>query len=143
MYPGMLRQIAVRTEPFAARLHLAVSPRVILQLGSGQELFIAKFHYTGPTGPDQTKSADFVGDPGLRPGSLEKVREGPRGSGRARVVEFTFTAHIANKRLDSNVDLFVIAYRVELEEAIVADRAGAAAISIMAAAMCCQSRIDQ
>jgi len=139
MYPGMLRQIAVRTEPFAARLHLAVSPRVILQL----ELFIAKFHYTGPTGPDQTKSADFVGDPGLRPGSLEKVREGPRGSGRARVVEFTFTAHIANKRLDSNVDLFVIAYRVELEEAIVADRAGAAAISIMAAAMCCQSRIDQ
>ena len=25
----------------------------------------AKFHYTGPTGPDQTKSADFVGDPGL------------------------------------------------------------------------------
>jgi len=21
---------------------------------------IAKFHYTGPTGPDQTKSADFV-----------------------------------------------------------------------------------
>jgi len=30
-------------------------------------LFIAKFHYTGPTGPDrtgpdQTKSADFVGD---------------------------------------------------------------------------------
>ena len=26
-------------------------------------LFIAKFHYTGPTGPDQTKSADFVADP--------------------------------------------------------------------------------
>jgi len=35
---------------------------------------IAKFHYTGPTGPDRTKSADvgdprdptnFVGDPGL------------------------------------------------------------------------------
>ena len=37
---------------------------------------IAKFHYTGPTGPDQTKSADFVGDPGLRPGSREKVRAG-------------------------------------------------------------------
>ena len=46
---------------------------------------IAKFHYTvrytGPTGPDQTKSADFVGDPGLRPGSREKVRVGPCGSG--------------------------------------------------------------
>ena len=26
----------------------------------------AKFDYRGPTGPDQTKSADFVGDPGLR-----------------------------------------------------------------------------
>ena len=38
---------------------------------------IAKFHYTGPTGPDQTKSADFVGDPDLRPGSREKVRAGP------------------------------------------------------------------
>jgi len=41
---------------------------------------IAKFHYTGPTGPDQTKSADFVGDPGLRPGLAKKsarVRSGP------------------------------------------------------------------
>jgi len=48
---------------------------------------ITKFHYTGPTGPDQTKSADFVGDPGLRPGSREKsvrVRAGPCGSGRVR-----------------------------------------------------------
>jgi len=52
-------------------------------------MIIAKFHYTGPTGPDQTKSADFVGDPGLRPGSREKVRAGPVGSGRARVVEFS------------------------------------------------------
>jgi len=43
------------------------------------ETVIAKFHYTGPTGPDQTKSADFVGDPGLRPGSREKVRAGPVG----------------------------------------------------------------
>ena len=49
----------------------------------------AKFHYTGPTGPDQTKSADFFGDPGLRPGSREKVRVGPVGSGLARVVEFS------------------------------------------------------
>ena len=45
---------------------------------------IANFLYTGPTGPDQTKSADFVGDPGLRPGSREKVRAGPCGSGRVR-----------------------------------------------------------
>jgi len=44
---------------------------------------IAKFHYTGPTGPDrtgpdETKSADFVGDPHLV------------GSGRVRVVEFSY-----------------------------------------------------
>ena len=45
---------------------------------------IAKFHYTGPTGPDQTKSADFVGVPGLRPGSREKFRAGPRGYARVR-----------------------------------------------------------
>ena len=32
----------------------------------------AKFHYRAPTGPDQTKSADFVGDSGL-------VGSGPRG----------------------------------------------------------------
>ena len=31
---------------------------------------VAKFHHTDPTGPGQTKSADFVGDPGL-------VRSGP------------------------------------------------------------------
>ena len=53
---------------------------------------IAKFHYTGPTAPDQTKSADFVGDPGLRPGSREKVRAGRLGSGRVRVVEFSLYA---------------------------------------------------
>jgi len=53
---------------------------------------IAEFHYTGPTGPDQTKSADFVGDQGLRPGSHEKVRAGPRRSGRARVVEFSLNS---------------------------------------------------
>ena len=50
---------------------------------------IAKFHYTGPTGHDQTKSADFVGDHGLRTGSREKVRAGPVGSGRTGVVEFS------------------------------------------------------
>jgi len=50
---------------------------------------IAKFHYTDPTGPDRTKCADFVGDPGLRPGSREKVCAGPVGSGRVRIVEFS------------------------------------------------------
>jgi len=37
---------------------------------------IAKFHYTGPTAPDQTMSADYVRDPYVV------------GSGRARVVKF-------------------------------------------------------
>ena len=54
---------------------------------------IAKFHYTGPTGPDQTKSADFVGDPrGLcqRPGSAAQVlRKSARASGQACVVKFS------------------------------------------------------
>ena len=58
---------AVR-EVNAARKH---SFWFILRLcGRLQGQIIAKFHYTGPTGPDrtgpdQTKSADFVGDPGL------------------------------------------------------------------------------
>jgi len=39
---------------------------------------IAQFHYTGPTGPDQTKSADFVGDQGLAKKSV-RVRSGPVG----------------------------------------------------------------
>jgi len=53
--------------------------------------FIAKLHYTCPTGPARTF---------LRPGSprnsvvsvrvSDKVRAGPRGSGRSRVVEFSF-----------------------------------------------------
>ena len=85
---------------------------------------IANFHYTGPTGPDgtgpdQTKSAHFVGDrlnsttrarpdphgpartffgPGLRetplgqcgsPTKSVRVRAGPVGSSRVRVVEFS------------------------------------------------------
>jgi len=35
------------------------------ELFMGPLCVIAKFHYTGPTGPDRTKSVDFVGDPGL------------------------------------------------------------------------------
>jgi len=37
--------------------------RGIVGVNSLPKTVIAKFHYTGPTGPDQTKSADFVGDP--------------------------------------------------------------------------------
>jgi len=67
----------------------------------------AKFHYTGPTGPDRTRT-DFFCDPGLRETPLGpcgsptksvrvragpcwsvRVRAGPIGSGRARVVEFS------------------------------------------------------
>ena len=52
---------------------------------------IAKFHYTDPTGedrtgPDQTKSADFVW---YWLNSTTRARPDPRGSGRARVVEFS------------------------------------------------------
>jgi len=48
-----------------------------MQVAVHGRVVIAKFHYTGPTGPDQTKYADFVGDPGLR-GSV-RVRAGPVG----------------------------------------------------------------
>jgi len=53
----------------------------------------AKFHYTGPTGSARTLSetrtdpTEFLGDPGRK-----KARSGPRGSGRARVVEFSYYA---------------------------------------------------
>jgi len=55
-----------------------------MQVAVHGRVVIAKFHHTGPTGPDQTKYADFVGDPGLR-GSV-RVRAGPVG---LRVVEFS------------------------------------------------------
>jgi len=49
----------------------------------------AKFHYTGPTGHDRTRT-DFAGD---RHGPTEFLgdpgRSGPGGSGRARVEEFS------------------------------------------------------
>ena len=63
----------------------------------------AKFHYTDPTGPDRTRAdphgpaqtlsetrrdpTEFLVDPGR-----QKVRAGPVGSGRARVVEFSYNA---------------------------------------------------
>jgi len=52
----------------------------------------AKFHYTDPTGPARTLSVtrtdptEFLGDPGRK-----KVRAGPFGSSRARVVEFSLS----------------------------------------------------
>ena len=58
---------------------------------------IAKLHYTGPTGPDRTS-----GDPNGPARTLsetrtdptefrrKKVRAGPCGSGRVRVVEFSY-----------------------------------------------------
>ena len=53
---------------------------------------LAKFHYTDPTGPART----FLrpGSPRNSVGSVrvsDKVRAGPRGSGRARVVEFSLS----------------------------------------------------
>ena len=63
-----------------------------LREGRSRGMFsiIAKFHYTGPTGPALT----FLrpGSPRNSVGSVrvsDKVRAGPRGSGRARLVEFS------------------------------------------------------
>ena len=48
----------------------------------------AKFHYTGQTGPDRTRT-DFVGDShGPTEFLGDSGRSGPVGSGLARVVEF-------------------------------------------------------
>jgi len=53
----------------------------------------AKFHYTGPTptGPARTRT-DFVGDPHGPNGVSRRPRpqKSTRGSGRARVVEFSY-----------------------------------------------------
>ena len=56
---------------------------------------VAKFHYTGPTGPARTRTGPHglfretrAADPGLRQ-SLRTL-SGRVGSGRARVVEFSY-----------------------------------------------------
>jgi len=66
---------------------------------------IAKFHYTGPTGPDWTgPDQTKTGYPTKSAGSArvaDKVRGlCPVGSGRARVVEFSYNARC------NRVDLF-------------------------------------
>ena len=65
---------------------------------------IAKFHYTGPTGPART----FLrpGSPRNSVGSVrvsDKVRAGPRGSGRARAVEFSL--YWASRRKTQRVEI--------------------------------------
>jgi len=76
--------------------------------------FKAKFHYTGPTGPDRTLSetrtdpTEFLGDPGRK--------KSPVGSGRARVVEISLywlltcdTGAAANTRTQQSASLIAAA----------------------------------
>jgi len=65
-------KIAAALRPSADRIR---SPRI----SGGRRWLIAKFHYTGPTGPDRTKSADFARDK-----KSVRVRAGPCGSARVR-----------------------------------------------------------
>ena len=64
---------------------------LLSELGLRASTLKAKFHYTGPTGPDRTRP-DFVGDPhgpngvSRRPGP----QKSPCGSGLALVVEFSY-----------------------------------------------------
>jgi len=53
-------------------------------------LLIAKFHYTGPTGPARTRTTRISEKLRWSVRVSDKVRAGPVGSGRARVVEFSF-----------------------------------------------------
>jgi len=70
-----------------------------MQVCNKSTQFLAKFHYTGPTGPDRTRTDFFAARVseklrwvrvGLQqsPCGSVRVRAGPVGSGRARVVEF-------------------------------------------------------
>jgi len=51
---------------------------------------ISKFHYTGPTGPDRTGFDQTRVSDKVRGRCL--VGSGPFGSGRARVVEFSYNS---------------------------------------------------
>ena len=68
-------------------------------------LLIAKFHYTDPTGPDRTRTDFFAAKlrwvrAGLRqsPCGSVRVRAGPVGSSRARVVEFSYKRWVSTTR---------------------------------------------
>jgi len=50
---------------------------------------IAKFHYTGPTGPDRTRTTRISEKLRWSVRVSDKVRAGPVEFGRARVVEFS------------------------------------------------------
>ena len=68
------------------------------QLAVERLLFIAKFHYTGPTGPDRTRTDFFAARVSEK---LRWVRAGlrqsPCGSGRVRVVEFSYYDALADE----------------------------------------------
>ena len=50
----------------------------------------AKFHYTDPTGPARTLSETRTDQRSFSEIRVVRVRAGPRGSGRVRVVEFSY-----------------------------------------------------
>ena len=61
-------------KPFSSSCHASTMSQVLTS-------YTAKFHNTGPTGfeqtgPDQTKSADFVGDP-RGPAQTQRILSGP------------------------------------------------------------------
>ena len=70
--------------------HLTIQPDLQTHTSSTDCTLKAKFHYTGPTGPDLTR-----GDPHGPARTLSETRtdqrsfSGPCGSGRVRVVEFS------------------------------------------------------
>jgi len=51
----------------------------------------AKSHYTGPTGPARTRTTRISEKLRWSVRVSDKVRAGPRGSGRARLVEFSLS----------------------------------------------------
>ena len=88
-YPGRAaqrRRLSVRRRRQQDRPRAPTGLRVSLTT-SGVK---AKFHYTGPTGPDRTRT-DFFARPGPQTRVSDKVRGLCLvGSGRARVVELSY-----------------------------------------------------
>ena len=84
----------------AARTALSSKPAT--RRGCGR--LKAKFHYTDPTGPDQTRT-DFFARPGPQTRVSDKVRTlRSVGSGRVRVVEFSYNS-TDGRTLDRFIDL--------------------------------------